>query len=60
MEQAALPCRVKPSPEQAVLVTRYHTSVALDLLGATLVQPWCRSSYIKVSSEFVLHERHCL
>lgn len=34
MEQAELPCRAKLSPEQAVLVARYHTSVALDLLGA--------------------------
>lgn len=34
MERAALPCRAKPSPERAVLVTRHHTSVALDLLGS--------------------------
>lgn len=61
MEQTALPCRVKPSPEQAVLVPRYcYTFVALDLLGASLAQPWCRSSYIKVSPEFVQRERALL
>lgn len=61
MEQTALPCRFKPSPEQAVLVPRYcYTFVALDLLGASLAQPWCRSSYIKVSSEFVQREQRLL